>query len=236
MATSWLQLLNKVLRPLGEDEIASGTTELTDDYHKLVSSFANQIKEEIEDAHNWRTLRTQFSATVTINSTTTALTGANERCRVLRESCANAGRLLPVCWDQTDTLAPFRLTEVDIANHLSRVAYETSNGYDDIMTFCVDNAAEEVVNLLTFPPCAAQKTVEIELVNPQAWFDDDIITTNIKIPMRPLLIGTLWYCLEERGEELGINGLYTQERYMKALDDAIARDMAEQGGIDLVPV
>lgn len=239
MATTWLQLLNKVLRPLGEDEIADGTTELSDPYHQLVSNFANQIKEEIEDAHNWRALRTEYTVTVPINQMETAITSPsapNERCRVLREQCSNSGRLLPLCFDTTDADQPYRLNERDIANHLAAVRMETDTNYDDITTFAVDNAAAETVNLLTFPPCKEQRTVKIDLVNPQAWFDDDALATNILIPARPLLVGTLWYALEERGEELGINGLYTQERYMKALDDAIARDMAEQGGMDLVPV
>lgn len=239
MATTWLQLLNKVLRPLGEDEITAATVELVDDYHKLVSNFANQIKLEIEDAHNWRALRTTYTVTVPINQMETAITSPSapgEQARVLREHCANAGMLLPMCFDMTDASQPYRLRERDIANHLAAVRTETNTNYDDISTFAVDNATDETVNLLTFPPCKEQRTVSIDLINPQPWFDDDLLTTNIKIPMRPLLVGTLWYALEERGEELGINGLYTQERFLKALDDAIARDMAEQGGLDLVPV
>lgn len=239
MATTWLQFLNKVLRPLGEDEIATGTSELTDDYHKLVSNFANQIKEEIEDAHNWRSLRTEYTVTVAINATETAITSPSapgERCRVLREQDANNGLLLPLSFDTTDADNPYRLNELDISDLLGRKTLETDDSYDDINYFAVDNAADETVNLLTFPPCKEARTVKIQLINPQAWFDDDALSTNIKIPLRPLLVGTLWYCLEERGEELGINGIYTEQRYRDALDSAIARDMAEQGGLDLVPV
>jgi hypothetical protein len=56
------------------------------------------------------------------------------------------------------------------------------------------------------------------------------------IPSRPLEIAAIWYALEERGEELGANAMFTEERFRKALDDAIARDDAEQGGNDLLVV
>ena len=239
MATSWLTMLNRVLRVLGEDEIVTTATELTDDYHKLVSTFANQIKEEIEDAHNWRALRQEYNVTVPINATSTAITSPsapNERSRLIREQNAHHGALLPLVFDQTDSENPYRLTEWDISMMVRRVELETDTNYDDISFFSVDNAADETVNLLTYPPCKEQRTIDLHMVTPQAYFADNAITTNILIPVRPLIMGTIWYALEERGEELGINGIYTEKRYQDALDSAIGRDDAEQGDIQLVPV
>ena len=235
MATTWLTMLNRVFVPLGEDKIATTATELTDPYQKLVSNLANQIKQEIEEAHTWRALQQKYTVTVPINQTSTDITSPstpNENCRLMREP----ETLRPLVFDQTDANNPYRLYECDMNRLLSDIELETDDSYDDIQRFSLQVAATGVPKLLTFPPCKEQRTISAWLYNPQGWIDDDAITTNIFIPVRPLLIGTLWYALEERGEELGINGIYTEERYRKALDDAIARDMAEQGGLDLVPV
>lgn len=239
MATTWLQLLNRVLRPLGEDQIATGATALSTDYNKLLSSFANQIKEEIEDAHNWRVLRTEFTVTVTAGSTSTTIdtpSAPSERARVYRIQDSNTGALVPLCFDTTDSNNPYQIAEMDLPAILHRIQLETGSNYDYPSGFALDSSSGEVTKLVTYPPCAADRTIKITLIDPQAWVEDDAISTVIKIPTRPLMIGTLWYALEERGEELGINAMFSEERYRKALDEAIARDMAEQGGMDLVPV
>jgi len=235
MAVSWLTMLNRVLVALGEDTIDTGATSLSDTYHKLVSNFANQIKDEIEQAHKWRSLLTEYTVTVPINQTATNVTSPStptENSSLAREF----ETLQPMVFDQTDSENPYRLNECDMNTLLRKVELETDDSYDDIQLFSFDMASTNVPRLLTYPPCKEERTISLYLYSPQGWIADDSITTNIYIPTGPLMTGTLWYALEERGEELGVNGLYTEARFRKALDDAISRDMADQGGLDLVPV
>lgn len=234
MATTWLQMLNRVLVPLGEDTISTDATSLSDRYHKLLSNLANQIKEEIEQAHTWRALLTEYTVTVDINTpiATTWSATPPENARLARE----LDTLKPMVFDQTDASNPYRLCETDLTTILRKIELETDDSYDDLNEFCLDMTSTGIARLITYPPCKEQRTVSVYLNSPQGWIADDAITTNIHIPIAPLVIGTLWYALEERGEELGINGLYTEQRFRNALDNAISRDMADQGGINLVPV
>lgn len=82
------------------------------------------------------------------------------------------------------------------------------------------------------------QTFELELVVPQERFVADAtdLDSNISVPAAPLELGATWYSLEERGEELGVNSLFSEKRYRISADSAIARDAGEAGGPDLVAV
>lgn len=234
MATaSWLTLLNRALVTLGEDTIDTSATELTDTYHKLLSNFANQIKEEVEEAHSWRALLTEYTVTVAANTpiSTTWSPTPTENSTLAREP----ETLAPMVFDVTDADNPYRLRERDLTTLLRKIDLETGSNYSDIEEFAVDFTSSGIARLVTYPPCQEERTITVYLFSPQGWIADNAITNSIHVPVRPVLIGTIWYALEERGEELGINGIFTEERYRKALDDAIARDSSEQGGLDLVP-
>lgn len=56
----------------------------------------------------------------------------------------------------------------------------------------------------------------------------------IVIPNRILEIGASWWALEERGEELGANSMFTEERYRIALDDLATKDQAMQGDLMMI--
>ena len=57
----------------------------------------------------------------------------------------------------------------------------------------------------------------------------------IVMPSRVIEIGTSWWTLEERGEELGANSMFTEERYRRALDDMATKDQAMQGDLVMIP-
>lgn len=56
----------------------------------------------------------------------------------------------------------------------------------------------------------------------------------ILVPNRIVELGTSWYALEERGEELGAGSMFTEERYRRALDDLSVKDRAEQGDLMMI--
>ena len=73
---------------------------------------------------------------------------------------------------------------------------------------------------------------------PQARFEGTStdIDTSITVPHMPIELGMTYFAMEERGESLGPNGMFTEKRWQTALMNAIARDNAEQGEYTLIPV
>jgi hypothetical protein len=228
------QVINRVLRTIAEDEVASSESQLTDSYHQLIATFVNQIKEEIEDAHNWRSLRQNHTATVLANVGEGTIVGANDRSRVYRVQDAVNGQFVPVVFDITDPTNPIPLRE--ISNAEQRFAdIEDTDTVEEPSSFAITHdATGETLSILLYPTPNNQRTISVMMITPQARLEDNNLDTVIKIPARPLEMGAIWYALEERGEEMGTSALFTEERYRKAIDDAIARDAEEQGGFQLV--
>ena len=237
MATTFLQAMNQVLEVLQEDEIASGATEITSDYHKLIGNFMNQIKEEVEDAHNWRKLRTTQDITISASSPTATITSTTERSRLYYYPDEISGILRPLVVDVTDSGSEQDLVEVDLPQILlMQQLNPSSTTPNSPQYFAIDDTSGDTLDIVVYPTPTTDRTIKITTIDPQAWIETDEISTEITVPIAPIRMGTLWYALEERGEELGVNGLYSEERYRKALDVAISRDAAAQGEYQLVPV
>lgn len=226
--------MNEVLGTLSEDEVASSITELAADYHKLVGHFVNQVKEEIEDAHNWSVLWTDIQVTVTGSTDTAEITGANVRSRLVRMQQSNTYEDVALVFDITSPSETQRLVEMDYSElvYRRRVNAETVNGAP--IYFATKIGADGVPDIVVYPKPLNDRTLSVTMVVPQARVPFNSLDTVILVPNRVLELGSIWYALHERGEELGVNTLYTEERYRNALDAAIARDWTEQGGLDLV--
>jgi hypothetical protein len=238
MATTFRQVMNRVLRIVAEDEIDSGVTELADDYHKLVASFVNQVKEEIEDAHNWRALRKSLSVTVTSGTSSATISSANARSRLIRIPQPNVGEVALV-FDVTTATTPILVRESDLDEVLYWQSVDPVTQVNDVpVRFAVkiDETDSGIMKFEIYPKVSANRNFTVNMIVPQDYLEDDDLDDGIKIPSRPLIVGSVWYALQERGEELGASSLYTEERYRRALDDAIAIDSAEQGDYELVPV
>lgn len=228
-------VLNRVLRTIGEDEIGSSVTTATDKYHLLVLTFLNQIKEEIEDAHDWRVLRQVVTGTVTGGQNSVALTGTTDRARLRRIFDAANGHAVPLVFDRTNAQDPHQLHEMDLAALLYRHSIDDEQVIEP-SHFALDVTGDaDATRLRVWPTPSVNRTIDVTLIQPQAYLDADDMATNILIPARPLVMGTVWYALMERGEEQGVSAVFTEERFRRALDDAISRDAEEQGGYELIP-
>lgn len=238
MAVTFKQLLNRALRLTGEDEIATATTAVTDADILLVAEMANEIKDEVEAAHNWRALRQTVSVALTASDNSEAITEANEKSRVVRIQDPLYGEEVALVYDITDSNSPNRLKEMDLADLLHRRTMNpTYTG--DPEYFALDNASGDVLNLEVYPTPADARTIQLTLVIPQARLDAAVVAdlaTTIKVPVRPIVLGLVRFILEERGEELGVNSMWSEQKAALALGDAISLDAAEQGGYNLVPV
>lgn len=238
MAVTFKQLLNRALRITGEDEIASATNAVTDKNVLLIAEVANEIKEEVEAAHNWRALRQTVTVAFSASETSNTITEANERSRIYRSLDQRHCYPIPLAYDITDSTTPVHLKELDLATLLHMRTMDTSTGNDPCY-FALDNSSGDVLDVHLYPTPTDSRTIQLTLVIPQARLDagdSTDLATNIKVPVRPIVIGLIRWILEERGEELGINSQYSEEKEFKALQDAVALDLAESGGNDLMVV
>ena len=237
MAVTFKQLLNRALRITGEEEINALTTAVTDTNHLLIAEVANEIKEEVEAAHNWRALRQTVTVAFSASETSNTITEANEKSRVIRIMDPHRCEEVPLVFDITDSNSPQPLRELDLADLLYRRTMDTSSG-NDPYAFALDNSSGDTLDVHLWPTPTDSRTIQLSLVIPQARLDagnSTDLATNIKVPVRPITMGLVRYILEERGEELGINSQYSEEKEMKALRDAVSLDLAEQGESNLVP-
>lgn len=236
MAVTFKQLLNRALRITGEDEIPSGESTATQGYHLKVAEVANEIKEEVEAAHNWRALRQTVTVAFSASETSNTITEANERSRIVRIQDPRYCREIALAYDITDSSSPVLLTEFDLADLLHRRTMDTTTS--DPVAFALDNTSGDGLSVHLYPTPADSRTIQLTLIIPQARLDAAVaadMATNIKIPVRPITLGLVRWILEDRGEELGINSQYSEEKEIAALRDCVSLDLAESGEANLVP-
>lgn len=236
MAT-YRQIINRVLTVVGEDEIESISTELSEDYHKLIGSFVNLIKEEIEDAANWRTLwHTESSLTLTANTSSVAVTNTTDRSRLVRLHDQMTGQVIPQVYDVTQTNNVATLQEVSLSEMFYRQTVQTQTTSSSPQFVAIDDTSASTLTLRFHPTPTVNRTIKVIACTPQAQLDDDDLDVSILIPSRALLLGSMWWALQEKGEELGQGSIFTEERYRNALDTEVSREVEEQGGLQLVVV
>lgn len=237
MAISLRTALNRVLTAIGEPLIPPTTTTIADPLQLKLLEFLNQFKEEIEDASYWRALRQTITVTVAANTNTAAIPGTDERARVVRVPEPQAGQLVPLVFDITDSNNPIPLFEVPL-NEIQYLNAANAPLFATVQPdrFAMDVASGQVV-LTVYPQPTSARTIVVYMHVPQQYMDPTTLDNPIlMIPALPLMKGTIWYALMDRGEEMGANAMFTEERYRTSLDDAISRDTAEQGQMDqLVP-
>jgi len=56
----------------------------------------------------------------------------------------------------------------------------------------------------------------------------------IMMPSRLVELGSAWYALSERGEELGTSSMFSEDKYRRALDDLATKDRANQGDLMMI--
>lgn len=234
------EVMNRVLRATGQPQIDCATSLLTEDNHLLILEFLNQFKEEIE-AHNWRSLKETHRTTIAAGASfgfvgSAAGSTIKGTSRLLRVHDARFGKLLPLMYDVTSDTQPFRLEEMDLSLIFDKLNLDGGQQSEHSTYFSTDVSTANMLLIRVYPVPSTERTLGSQFIVPQDYLDVDDLDTDIRIPTRALVIGTVWAILQERGEELGQSSMWTEERYRTALDAEIATDMAEQGEPELVPV
>jgi hypothetical protein len=77
---TWLQLTNAVLQRLRKPTVA---TTSNNTYSVLIASMVNTIKDEVEEAHEWRDLRNTFALSAVPGTTLYTFTASGQQAKIL---------------------------------------------------------------------------------------------------------------------------------------------------------
>lgn len=240
MAT-FRQTLNRILVDLGhaDDQVDTGASSLTDKYHLKVAQTMNDFLEEIEQAGQWRVLRTRDTATVSAGALSGSFGTANERARVFVESDPHNGRLIPLVFDVTDGNDQQLLHEMDLATLLRKDQQDDNDTYNNGPTHFAVSPTGSGLDIYLYPRQSADVSIEADLVIPQSRMSYSTtaeLDTSIKVPASILFLACSWWLKEDRGEEFGTRTNEAKMRYENKLAEAIAIEHDVQGFNDLVPV
>ena len=204
MATTYLSLMNNVLRRLREDEV-SEVTQTT--YSKMVGDYINDAKTLVQDSHDWSTLRKTVVVPTVENITEYSLTGAGERVKLY--SAIN------------DTSNFFMHYETP--NWFSNAYYISGEvtGTPDSYTFSgVDDNDDTKVRV--FPKPSGVFSLRFDVCSREPNLTADAAAT--VLPAMPIIHQAVALLARERGET---GGTSTQDYFIiadKYLSDAIAQD------------
>ena len=199
---TYLQLVNKVLIRLRENEV---TSVQETPYSKLIGEFVNVVKREVEDAYNWSSMRTTITATTTTGIYSYELTGSTTRCRVL-----------DVYNDTDDTEMFYQTTRWFDKQFQASVPQEGSPYNYNFNGVTTDG--DHQVDVYPIPD--GVYSLRFNIVKPQADLDAD--SDIINIPYQLVVEGALARAISERGDDGG----YTEQelRYNRILGDYISNE------------
>lgn len=201
-AYNYLQLTNSVLRRLRESEVSSvNDTE----YSKLIATYINDSKRQVEDAYNWNSLSDTLSATTGSDVFSYILNGSGQRFRVI-----------DIINDTSNIILQNRTTrwmdQAFLVNNPQKGAplYYNFNG--------TDINGDTQVDLYPIPDGAYN--IRFNIIKPQVELVADADT--VYVPHEPIILGAYARAIAERGEDAGITGNEAYALYLTSLADAIA--------------
>lgn len=221
---NYLQLVNKVLIKLREDETLS-----VDDtsYTRLIGQFVNEAKDEVEAAWNWASLRQ------TINITATADT------RIYGLSVTTASQLIRVAECPRLPMAFAITSDTPIHNHLQMqqqpIDYIVREQLISNFQLTEPNPTTFGLEGVNGNWSAQFIAAPTDLTNGAGWRfffkvpQDELSgdSDGMLAPWRPVVALATMYALNERGEEIGEPGNIAEQKYKNALSYAISMEALE---------
>jgi hypothetical protein len=199
---TYLQAVNSVLRRLREPEATSVNDS---DYTRLIATYVNDSKRQVEDAYNWNSLSETLSTTTTPGIFNYVLDGSGQRFRVidvLNDTSNFIMQNAPTRWMNE----MFLLTNPQQGSPL----YYNFNG--------TDSNGDTQVDLFPIPNTAYN--LRFNLIRPQAELSANADV--LYVPHEPVIYGAYARAIAERGEDQGIQGNEAYALYLQSLSDAIA--------------
>lgn len=201
---TFLQLVNSVLRRLREEQVA---TINESDYSVLIGDFVNDAKRMVEDAWDWKSLRSDFTVTTVAGTPTYTLTGSGNRLEILH------------VYDTTNNI---ELRRLDLAS-VDKYKNATDDVNGDVMGYTVsrvDANGDVVIKLHSTPDSVISLQVKVVL-RPSDLEND---TDSLLVPSAPVVQYAYAFALRERGETGGQGATEQSAFARQELTNAIALD------------
>jgi len=201
-AYNYLQLTNSVLRRLREPEATSVND---NDYVKLIATYINDSKRQVEDAYNWNSLSDTLSAVTSPDIFNYVLNGSGQRFR-----------LIDIINDSSNMILQNRTTRwMDQAFLVN----DPQKGPPIYFNFNGTNSnGDTQVDFYPIPD--GVYNIRFNIIKPQTELVAD--ADSLLVPHEPVILGAYARAIAERGEDAGIQGNEAYALYLTSLSDAIA--------------
>ena len=201
-AYTYLQLVNSVLRRLREPEATSVNDS---DYVRLIATYVNDSKRQVEDAYNWNSLTETLSASTIPDLFSYVLVDSGQRFR-----------LIDAINDTTNIVMTPRTTQWMNAMFLIQPPqYGPPSTYNFNGT---DVNGDTIIDVFPIPATAYNLRFNVILPQPELAANADVLY----VPHEPVIYGAYARAIAERGEDAGITGNEAYALYLQSLADAIA--------------
>ena len=203
MATyNYLELTNSVLRRLREPEATSVSD---NDYVRLIATYVNDSKRQVEDAYNWNSLSDTLSAVTATDIFNYVITGSGQRFRC-----------------------------IDILNDTSNIVMQNQTTTWMNKAFLIDNPTKGSPIYYNFNGTNSNGDTQVDIypipdgvynlrfnvIKPQVELVGN--ADKLLVPHEPVILGAFARAIAERGEDAGITGNEAYALYLTSLADAIA--------------
>jgi hypothetical protein len=201
-AYTYLELVNSVLRRLREPEATSVNDS---DYTRLIATYINDSKRQVEDSYNWNALTETLSATTVPDLFSYVLVGSGQRFR-----------LIDAINDTTNLIMYNRTTRW--MNEMFLI-HPPQKGPPASYNFNgTDINGDTIVDVFPIPEDTYNIRFNVILPQPELVASSDVLY----VPHEPVIMGAYARAIAERGEDAGITGNEAYALYLQSLGDAIA--------------
>ena len=201
-AYTYLQLVNSVLRRLREPEATSVNDS---DYVRLIATYINDSKRQVEDAYNWNSLTETLSATTIPDLFSYVLVGSGQRFRII-DAINDSSNI--VMSNRTTKWMDSVYLVADPAK--GQPLYYNFNG--------TDVNGDTIADIYPIPNGTYNVRFNVILPQPELASNADVLY----VPHEPVIMGAYARAIAERGEDQGIQGNEAYALYLQSLGDAIA--------------
>jgi len=212
-----LELVNRVMRRLREDQVGDFSAE----YTKLVVELISDIHQEILDIHDWSSMDVD---------TETALVAGQREYAVANTTAESMYRGIVGTKSFIDATSPQGQNVIVVHKDAIEDMYQQNRDQTQAQPLYVayyPDFEAGVTNMVVWPtPDTNDVYVRQRFHVPETTVDTSTsISYEFKCPLAPLRLGALYIALNERGEELGEPGGLVEKRYYAALSAAKEADV-----------
>ena len=201
-AKNFLELTNSVLTRLREP---TATSVNDSDYTRLIATYINDSKRQVEDAYNWNSLSETLSAVTSADIFNYVLNGSGQRFR-----------LIDIINDTSNMIMQNRTTRWMDQNFLVN---DPPKGPPMYFNFNGTNVnGDTQVDLYPIPD--GVYNIRFNIIKPQTELVNDADV--LYVPHEPVILGAYARAVAERGEDAGITSNEAYALYLTSLADAIS--------------